>query len=111
MHRKTAIWILVALAFIAPARAQDASLFHVKSVHKETPAEHGGEKTNMRYLKVVGTFEGKTYTIEALDAGWNEVLEPGKDYPATVKKNTISIEIMRKGKREKNPWEILTIEE
>lgn len=101
--------VLLALAFCATSNAQ--SSFHVKSVHKETAEEHGGDRTMFRYLKVVGTLDGKTYTVESMDAGWNERLEVGKDYPAVLKKNAIAIEVLWKGKAEKNSWRILTVEE
>jgi hypothetical protein len=105
--------LLLAFAVLPSAsiRAQDAQVFHVVSVHKETAEEHGGERTAIRYLKVVGRFDGKAYTVEAMDAGWNEVLEAGKDYRASVKKGSMSIEVSWKGKTEKNSWRVLTVEE
>jgi hypothetical protein len=98
--------------FAVMAFAQDKSSFHVKSIHKETPDEHGTDKGSMlRYLKIVGTFEGKTYTVEAMDAGWTEALEVGKDYPATLRKTDLIIESTFKGKLEKIHWRVLTVEE
>jgi hypothetical protein len=110
---------IVALLLLAAtsAFAQENGVFHVKSIHKETPEEHGGNKEALvRYLKVIGTFNGKTYTIEAIDAGWNEVVEVGKDYPAVIKKSrmtgtTLQLESTWKNKPQKNSWNILTVEE
>jgi hypothetical protein len=109
----TAIFLFACAAF-----SQNASVFHVKSIHKETPDEHGTDKGSLlRYLKMVGTFEGKTYTIESMDAGWTEALEVGKDYPATLKKSGrllptgLIIESTFKGRAEKTRWDILTVEE
>lgn len=106
-----AVITLLILSAVA-AFSQDKSTFHVKSIHKETPDEHGTDKGSVfRYLKMVGTFEEKTYTVEAMDAGWTEALEVGKDYPATLKKSDVIIESTSKGRPEKIHWRILTVEE
>jgi hypothetical protein len=108
-----AVFAVLVLSATATA-AQDKSTFHVKSVHKETSDEHDTDKASAtQYLKLVGTFEGKTYTIEAIDAACNEVLEVGKDYPATLtmKKGDLIIESTFKGKPQKIHWRILTVEE
>jgi hypothetical protein len=107
---------VVAFAVILSAgaiTAQDKSTFHINSIHKETPDEHGADKSPIPYLKIVGTFEGKTYTIEALDAACNEVLQEGKDYFAalTQKKSDLIIESTFKRKPQKIHWRILTVEE
>jgi hypothetical protein len=104
-----AVLVLSATATVA----QDKPTFHVNSTHKETPEEHGAGKAAIPYLKIVGTFEGKTYTIEALDAACNEVLQAGKDYPATLtlKKSDLIVESIFKGKPQKIHWRILTVEE
>jgi hypothetical protein len=106
----TFLVLLVSSAVLTSA--QDKPLFHVKSIHKEMPDEHGADKGSVfRYLKMVGTFDGKTYTVEAMDAGWTEALEVGKDYPAIRKKNDFTIESTFKGRPEKIHWRILTVEE
>jgi hypothetical protein len=105
-----AVLVLSATATVA----QDKSTLRVKSIHKETPDEHGTDKASaIQYLKIVGTFDGKTYTIEAMDAVCNEVLEAGKDYPArlTLKKSDLIIESTFKGRPQKIYWRILTVEE
>jgi len=104
---------MLTLAMLAVVTlAQDSATFHVKSVHKETPDEHGRDKGSLfSYLKMIGTFNGKTYTVEAMDAGWTKSLEVGKDYPATLKKGAIVTESTYKGKMEKIRWTILTVEE
>ncbi len=107
---------IVLFAFVALSQDKspslDKAIFHVKSIHKETPDEHGSDKGSLfRYLKMVGTFEGKTYTVEAMDAGWTESLEVGRDYPATLKKSDFTIESIYKGKPDKTKWHILTVEE
>ena len=100
------------LLFALPAFCQDKPTFHVTSIHQETPDDHGtADKGSMaRYLKMIGTFEGKTYTAEALDAGWTEALEVGRDYPAAHKKDVLIIESTFKGRAEKIQWHILTVE-
>jgi hypothetical protein len=107
-----AVFAVLVLSAIATV-AQDKSTLHVKSIHKETPDEHGTDKASIQFLKIVGTFEGKTYTIEAMDAMCNEVLEAGKDYPATLtlKKSDLIIESTFKGRPQKIHWRILTVEE
>jgi hypothetical protein len=116
-HRRTSLSVAVFAALVLSATAtiaQDKSTLHVKSVHKETPDEHGADKASaIQYLKILGTFEGKTYTIEAIDAACNEVLEAGKDYPATLtmKKGDLIVESTFKGKPQKIHWRILTVEE
>jgi hypothetical protein len=108
-----AVFAVLVLSAIATV-AQDKSTLHVKSIHKETPDEHGTDKASaIHYLKIVGTFERKTYTIEAMDAVCNEVLEVGKDYPATLtlKKSDLIIESTFKGRPQKIHWRILTVEE
>jgi hypothetical protein len=112
MKTKLCSMALTALFFVVPSFSQDKSAFHVKSIHQETPDEHGTDKGSVfRYLKMVGTFDGKTYTVEAMDAGWTEALEVGKDYPATLKKHDLVIESTFKGRPEKIHWHILTVEE
>jgi hypothetical protein len=119
MKTTTQLAVIAALfLFAAAAFSQSPSVFHVKSIHKETPDEHGTDKGSLlRYLKMVGTFEGKTYTVEATDAGWTEALEVGKDYPETLKKSGrflpsgLIIESSFKGRMEKTRWDILTVEE
>src|SRR5271169_3992776 len=94
--------------------AQNKSMLHVQSIHKETSDEHATDKASaIQYLKLVGTFEGKTYTLEAMDAPCNEVLEAGKDYPATLtlKKNDLIIQSTFKGRLQKTRWRILTVGE
>ena len=59
----------------------------------------------------MGTFEGKTYTLEAVDAGWTEVFEVGQDYEATFKKNNIILVSTYKGKADKVVWRLITVEE
>jgi hypothetical protein len=107
------IVIIASLFLVAVAAfSQDKLTFHVKSIHRETPDEHGTDKGSIfRYLKMVGTFEGKTYTVEAMAAGWTESMEVGKDYVATLKKGDLIIESTYKGRPEKIHWRILTVEE
>jgi len=101
--------IAVLLLSASAAVAQDKSALHVQSIHKETSEEHVTDKASaIRYLKLVGTFDGKTYTLEAMDAPCNEVLEVGKDYPATLKKNDLIIESTFKGRPQKTRWRILS---
>jgi hypothetical protein len=105
-----AVLVLSATAIVA----QDKSTLHVQSIHKETSEEHVADKASaVQYLKLVGTFEGKTYTLEAMDAPCNEVLEAGKDYPATLtqKKNDLIIESTFKGRPQKTRWRILAVGE
>jgi hypothetical protein len=115
MRKSLSVAVLAVLVLSATATvAQDRSTLHVKSIHKETPDEHGTDKASaIQYLKIVGTFDGKTYTIEAMDAVCNEVLEVGKDYPArlTLKKSDLIIESTFKGRPQKIHWRILTVEE
>lgn len=76
MNKRIFIALMLCCALVFQAFPQDKSTFHVKSIHKETPDEHGTDKGSVyRYLKMVGTFEGKTYTVEATDAGLTEALE------------------------------------
>jgi hypothetical protein len=114
MHMRTRLSVAVLVLSGTAIVAQEKPPLHVKSIHKETPDEHGTDKAYaIQYLKIVGTFEGKTYTIEAIDAACNEVLEVGKDYPArlTLKKSDLIIESTFKGKPQKIHWRILTVEE
>jgi hypothetical protein len=114
MRNKSLGAAFAVILLCAPAvAAQDKPTFHVNSIHKETPEEHGADKAAIPYLKIVGTFEGKTYTIEALDAACNEVLQAGKDYPATLtlKKRDLIVESTFKEKPQKIHWRILTVEE
>jgi hypothetical protein len=115
-HLRTSLSVAVLAVLVLYASAtgaQDKATFHVNSIHKETSEEHGADKAAIPYLKIVGTFEGKTYTIEALDAACNEVLQAGKDYPATLtlKKSDLIVESTFKGKPQKIHWRILTVEE
>jgi hypothetical protein len=106
--------VAVLVLSVTATRAQDKSTLHVQSVHKETSDEHVTDKTSaIQYLKLLGTFEGKTYALEAMDAPCNEVLEVGKDYPATLtqKKNDLIIESTFKGRPQKTRWRILTVGE
>jgi len=112
MKTSTSVAAIAVLVLSATATvAQEKSTIHVQSIHKETSDEHAVDKASaIQYLKLVGTFQGKTYTIEAMDAACNEVLEVGKDYPATLtlKKNDLIIESTFKGKPQKIHWRILT---
>jgi hypothetical protein len=116
-HMRTSLSVVVFAVLVLSAIvtvAQDKYTFHVKSIHKETSDEHGSDKASaIQYLKIVGTFDGKTYTIEAMDAVCNEVLEVGKDYPArlTLRKSDLIIESTFKGRPQKIHWRILTVEE
>jgi hypothetical protein len=105
--------LLVLLILTASATvAQDKSTLHVKSTHKETPEEHPTDKPSaIPYLKVVGTFEGKTYTIEAIDAACNEVLEVGKDYPARRTKSDLIIHSVFEGRPQRIHWRIVAVEQ
>jgi hypothetical protein len=115
MRTSLSVAALAVLVLSASATTtQGKSSLHVKSVHKETRDEHGPDKASAtQYLKIVGTFEGKTYTIEAIDAACNEVLEAGKDYSATLtmKKGDLIVESTFKGKPQKIHWRILSVEE
>jgi|HubBroStandDraft_4_1064222.scaffolds.fasta_scaffold638534_1 hypothetical protein len=106
--------VVIGLMTLSAAKtfSQDQSTFHIKSVHKETPDEHGTDTgSGIRYLKIVGTFNGKTYTVEVIDAGSTEVLEVGKDYPATLKKNSITVKSTYNGRPEKIHCQVLKVEE
>jgi hypothetical protein len=105
--------VLIGIAFLAAmsAAAQDVKFFHVRSVHRATPAEEVTFKHNawggdsIFHTRItVGEFDGKLYTFEGLDDGWEWTkLEVGKDYPARLKgQSGIEIETVRISKGRRN---------
>lgn len=106
--------LCAAMLFAIVTLAQEQQTIHVKSIRAMTKQEEPDPKSMFTHLVLVGTIGDKTYTLTALNAGWN-TLEPGKDYPATVKlsqgnPSKVSIESVWKNKPSRNDWSIRGIE-
>lgn len=102
-----AMFVLVATAGFSQAQAT----LHVQSVHKETPAENGGDRYHsiFEHTVVTGTVGNRVYSLESSDN--RSFLEVGQDYPAKIGKSTADVEIPGKKRPVNIRFDIVTVSE